>query len=247
MAALCAGGVAAAEKGTLPDYRLLLLDGQPVKWGTPVLGTPAIVTYAIADRDFHFPKARNCEGIGPIDSILSANQISRGAFESELGAALAAWESVAGVSFLRTDSTSANILIGAETAPLGRAFSNVADDDTAAGRGVRPINQAMICLNPEKAWKVGFDGNLNSFDLRYTFTHEIGHTIGLDHPSVSGQLMDFRYDERFRTPQLGDIRGVTALYGPKVMQEVAVGSPTSPAGMLARAALSSAERGLSAR
>ena len=174
-AALFAGaGAAGAGNGTLPEYRLLLLDGQRVKWGEPVLGTAAVVTYAIVDRELHFPKARNCAGIGPVGEILSANRISRKVFESELDAAFAAWQAIAGVTFQRADADRAHILIGAQTEPRGRAFTNVAYDTIIAGREIGTIRQALICLNPDESWKVGFDGNLNSFDLRYTLTHEIG-------------------------------------------------------------------------
>jgi hypothetical protein len=64
-------------------------------------------------------------------------------------------------------------------------------------------------------WKVGFDGNLDVYDLRYTLEHEIGHAIGLDHPSPSGQLMSYRYDEGQSGLQSGDIKGAALLYGPK--------------------------------
>jgi hypothetical protein len=71
-----------------------------------------------------------------------------------------------------------------------------------------------MCLSPEERWKIGFDGDLDVYDLRYALLHEIGHAIGLDHPALAGQLMDFRYLERFRAPQTGDILGAVALYGP---------------------------------
>jgi hypothetical protein len=74
-------------------------------------------------------------------------------------------------------------------------------------------SQALICLNPKRSWKVGLVGTLKAYDLRYTFLHEIGHAIGLDHPAGSGQLMDYRYDERFRDLQAGGALGATTLYG----------------------------------
>jgi hypothetical protein len=35
----------------------------------------------------------------------------------------------------------------------------------------------------------------------------------LDHPSGAGQLMDYRYEERFRQLQPGDVQGALQLYG----------------------------------
>ena len=65
-------------------------------------------------------------------------------------------------------------------------------------QSVKSIRQSLICLNPEQTWKVGYDGNLEVYDLYFTFLHEIGHTIGLDHPGASGEVMGFRYDEKVR-------------------------------------------------
>jgi hypothetical protein len=76
------------------------------------------------------------------------------------------------------------------------------------------IRQALICLNPEERWKIGFDGDLKTYDLKFTFTHEIGHAIGLDHPGPTGALMGFRYDERSATLESGDIAAARKLYGP---------------------------------
>jgi Matrixin len=91
---------------------------------------------------------------------------------------------------------------------------------------VKPISRALICLNPTRQWKVGFDGDLQRYDLRYTFAHEIGHAIGLDHPAGAGQIMGYRYEERFRELQAGDVSGAVLLYGRR--QPEAVIAATGP-------------------
>ena len=94
----------------------------------------------------------------------------------------------------------------------GRAFTNV-ELKPAGEPGRKVIARSLICLNPAQPWKVGFDGDLDVYDLRYTIAHEAGHAIGLDHPSPAGQLMSYKYDERHQGLQPGDIRGAALLYG----------------------------------
>lgn len=138
----------------------------------------------------------------------------------------------------------ANILLGAQAMPRGYAFTNVdfARQDGAGpieaggsdGRGlslpvasetgevetapvaawVASITRSAICLNPRHHWKIGFDGNLAAYDLRYTFVHEIGHAIGLDHHLQGRSIMHFKYSEKFQGLQPADIAGVQWLYGP---------------------------------
>ena len=117
----------------------------------------------------------------------------------------------------------ADILIGAQLEPEGWAFANVFYD-TASTEPVKPISRALICLNPEKRWKIGFNGDLRTYDVRYTIAHEIGHTIGLDHPSGAGQIMGYRYEETFRELQAGDVSGAILLYGGRQPATIATAS-----------------------
>jgi hypothetical protein len=137
------------------------------------------------------------------------------AFRDEVRAAFDMWQAAINIEFRETDTADeAGILIGSEAEPKGQAFTNVAPVGSA-GAGVDGISQSLICLNPEMRWKIGFDGNLNVYDLRYTMAHEIGHAIGLDHPGPEGPLMSYRYLERARELRAGDVAGAIALYGPK--------------------------------
>jgi hypothetical protein len=239
--ALCAGLAlfvcllpAAHSARAADEYLLLRLDGHYVKWGTAKFGTPATLRYAFLQKPQRSDGAINCTSMVPIDPLLASSHVAPAAFEAEVAAAFAMWEAEANVSFARTDDADkADILIGAEGNPAGYAFTNVATEhfpekwtpvfrpkmrqDKNSQRdstgSVRRIAKSLICLNPTRHWKVGFDGNLEAYDLRYTLAHEIGHAIGLDHPSPIGELMSFRYGEDFRGLRPGDARGAVALYG----------------------------------
>ncbi len=211
--ALTATCVIAAPAGAA-DYRMIVLDGHTMSWSVPAAAGSTSITYAIVASQRTFAGARNCRIVEPLDRLLGANNIARATFEHELDAAFTAWSRVANIRFRKVDAPDADILIGAQATPAGRAFTNVEYSDPGSSTERVRLTRSVICLNPEQPWKVGFDGNLEVYDIRYALTHEIGHAIGLDHPGRTGELMDFHYREDFRVPQLGDIAGATALYGP---------------------------------
>ncbi len=192
------------------------MGGSPVKWGAQEFGTPALVTYALVPAPMSFDGARNCATVVPMNAMLEANRIGRAEFNRELAAAFAAWSDVAGLNFELAEPAIADILIGAQEQSRGRAFTNVAHAPSPDPSVPGSILRSVICLNPAAGWKVGFDGHLDVYDLRYSLTHEIGHAIGLDHPGVPGQLMDFRYREAFASLQEGDRAGAIDLYGPRL-------------------------------
>ena len=194
-------------------FKLLRRGGNLARWEAPSDSESLDITYAILTSPQSFFAARNCVGMTAVDSMLAASGIASSIFESELATAFAMWEAVAGLRFRKANVTEpAHILIGAQLDPNGWAFADVFYD-AVSSKPIKPISQALICLNPSRRWKVGFDGNFKVYDLRYTFLHEIGHAIGLDHPIVPDQIMSIRYEERFRELQPGDAIGATTLYG----------------------------------
>jgi len=206
---------ASAAGKTLLAYRHIQLNGHKVKWGAPAAGSGAVVTYATLSAPLRFPSARNCRAMVPLTGLLESSGVTADRFQAELRAAFDLWSAAANIRFEPARSAeTADILIGAQAEPVGRAFTNVEFDESGPQGAVRTLTRSTICFSAAERWKIGFDGDLEVYDLRYTLLHEIGHAIGLDHPAIDSQLMDFRYSERFRTPQRGDVLGVVALYGP---------------------------------
>lgn len=215
LALICpfAGGIATATISSDGGFRLLKLDGYHVKWGDSALGAGATVRYAFVDAPRRFDGARNCRELVPMDDLAMRHGISLMTLQEETAAAFLVWEEAANITFVRVaDADRADILIGAQGQPVGRAYANV-QYQAGSHDGVRVIDQALVCLNPDHRWKVGFDGDIEVYDIRYTLVHEIGHAIGLDHPGPSGQVMSFGYSEQYSDLQPGDFRGVQLLYG----------------------------------
>jgi hypothetical protein len=207
-------GWGGAQAQTFLGFKLLDFDGVFVRWsGTDA--EPVTVTYAFVETPVQFADARNCAAMDPLDDMLARSGISPSTFRHEVTAAFEMWERAANIRFEpAAPGTKPGILIGAQRHPVAQAFADVAYAKGVPGM-LRPIERSLICFNPTKRWKVGFDGNLAVYDLRYTLAHEIGHAIGLDHPEPHGQVMSRRYQEEFRTLQAGDVSGAVRIYGPR--------------------------------
>ena len=227
-AGLVCSVIGAASAADAESYKILRLDGNNVRW-QPIGGKAPVISYAIATRPMDFPGARNCQKLTAPDELLAASALTISTFRDEVAAAFAMWQTVADIRFREVDSPAeADIVLGAQVDPTGHAFADVFYDAASRER-LKPISKALVCLNPSKAWKIGFNGDLRTYDIRYTIAHEIGHAIGLDHPNGAGQIMGYRYEERFRQLQSGDVAGAVVLYGAARADGVEIAAePTDP-------------------
>ena len=195
------------------------------KWGSPVVGTGAVVTYS------YMPTGTSCAGEFVGCSVTDVSAAGLGAVagatvKTIIRAAFDAWEAVADLSFVEVaddgaafnaPTTSGDIRIGAHAfdgpgSVLAHAFFPPPNGLSAAGD---------LHFDVSEPWKDGFGGA--GFDIFQVAAHEIGHSIGLRHTDVPMSLMNPFYTEAFSGPQADDIAGAVYLYG-----EPDIGPPSVP-------------------
>lgn len=186
----------------------------PGKWGSPVFGTGATVTWS-------YSGAIDCsaDGGGMCSSFASFMPVG---FEAAVDAAFAAWEAVADLHFVHVadggeafnaPGTSGDIRLGGHafdgpSGILAHGYYPPANGLTAAGD---------IHFDTAESWKLGWGGP--GFNIYQVLTHELGHALGLNHTAVPGSLMNPYYTESFMGPQADDIAGMRYIYGIPVVPE----------------------------
>jgi hypothetical protein len=111
------------------------------------------------------------------------------------------------------------ITVSAENAALFGASENPGRTRVFSDSG-GSIIEADIALNPRELFSS--DGTPGTYDLESTFTHEVGHLLGLEHSAVIGATMQPRQARNGtyglpaftqRTLSADDIAGARTLYG----------------------------------
>ena len=207
-ATLLVGGALAATSASA----FVIGPTSPGKWGPPAFGTGASVTYSF------MPTGTSCaaEGVGCTFTAL-ADFMPVG-YLSAIDAALAAWSSVANLTFtlvaddgsaFNAPGTAGDLRFGGhffdgQFGVLAHGYFPPNNGDTAAGD---------MHYDTADHWKLGFGGDLDAFDIFQVTAHEIGHALGLGHTAVPNSLMNPFYTEAFSGPQADDIAGMQFIYG----------------------------------
>ncbi|MDE2630001.1 MAG: hypothetical protein KGM97_03325, partial [Alphaproteobacteria bacterium] len=159
---LAVAGLAAATAHAESGYRLLQMDDHDVKWGRPVLGAGASLTYAVVDGPTSASGTVNCRSIGSIAGVLTNSGVPRRVFDAELSAAFAMWENVGNVRFFRArNAASADVLISAEAKPDGLAYADVTTVSSSNDDFPDVIRKGIICLNPDVDWIAAVPAAMN--------------------------------------------------------------------------------------
>jgi hypothetical protein len=194
-------------------------------------------------RKIHWPRKT-------IEVALSTSLLSPGAnikSDSDVAGAarraLARWSSLTSINFVVTWSSAASVspadagdgisLLTIAVTPENEAFNS----DAMTGRtrvffdpDTGNIAEADISINPRPRAVDGTelqfstDGTPGTYDLEATFTHEIGHLLGLDHSAMLSSTMQGRqaFNGTFGLPAFNertlsedDRQKIRSLYGPK--------------------------------
>lgn len=78
--------------------------------------------------------------------------------------------------------------------------------------GDGPIVQSGIVFNSASSWSVYSGSGGSGFDFRRVAVHELGHSLGLNHTSISPAIMRATIGT-VEVPQTDDLNGLLAIYG----------------------------------
>lgn len=166
------------------------------KWGEPVLGTPSGTINWEAD-------------LNDLDTITG---VSTADLEDTLVDAFDRWENAASVDFMEGGG-GIDLEIGAAPIENDPGSQNVVVAFAEWSPGTGTLDSAEITFNSNVEWSP--EGGDGGFDFFAVALHEIGHILGLAHPSDSDEFPDEIMNIVVRADDLGDgdITAAQILYG----------------------------------
>src|SRR4051812_8997367 len=202
-----------------------VLENPGYKFGTGGYGTSGgTVTWSFATSNFAQPN----ESFQPF----TYSSFLTGQFQTEVRAALAAWQSVANIQFVEVaDGTSSTLRFGfvdnfpslwgapgEAGGPGGRAgMANVFYDNST----VHHVTDADVAFDAKETWQV-VNGEIltgpNGTRFFSIAEHEIGHTLGLDHDTADRSIMQPSLDPSYKGLEAVDIQAAQFIYGAAAVQ-----------------------------
>ena len=207
------------------EERLLLFVAAGTKWGNAAFGTSANVTYSFITEDVD-----NVAEGGTVSNIWEALDLDEQGVRDAVRTAFDRWSLAGGINFTEVDddgadvgaaTTGGDIRIGAHTfseaGVIAHGFFPPED-----GIGLSDSITGDIHFNTAFDYVLGGPGSGGPDDIRFdnTFTHEIGHTIGLGHTDILGMMNIMEAggtrDRDFDDLGTDDIAGTVFIYGPSL-------------------------------
>ncbi len=219
---LLAAGVALALSTGASNAATALSDGFvvgptiPGKWGSPVFGTGATVSYSFMGS--------NLDTDGGVNSSVALSTFMPAGFETQITNAFNAWSAIADITFnLVADPGVGIVDAGADAVDIriaGHAFDGAFGVLAHAYYPPSNLGAAAgdIHFDTAENWTIGNAG----FDIFTVAAHEIGHAIGLGHETTSTALMNPFYSFNPTGPLADDIAGAQFLYGAPALAPVPV-------------------------
>jgi hypothetical protein len=188
-----------------PAEAYVIRGGTPGKWGSPIRGTGASITWSVMGAGLGTDRGLT---VDPYD-------ILPGGYVSVIASAFLAWTAIADLTF--TQSTDPGVgwrEAGASAVDIRIGFRPSDGPSGNLGFGYYPLlgngaGAGDIFIDSDDSWNLGSGPG---FSLKRIMVHEIGHAIGLEH-SGSGTAMGPFYSAAYEQPQPDDIAGAQHLYG----------------------------------
>ena len=131
-----------------------------------------------------------------------------------------------GVSLITIADTGTNRALFSTGVQPGRArvTFDSAGNITEADLAINPLVTRLDAFGNQISSFFSTDGATDSYDLESTFTHEIGHMLGLEHSGIVSATMQPRQGTNgiynlpnftTRTLSSDDVAGIRAIYGPR--------------------------------